>query len=48
MYLPVVVVLRWQLSTRQLLAHPAPSPTVGWGAEMDKRENLWVEIKAVE
>jgi len=26
-----------QLSTRQLLAHPSPSPQAGWGGEMDKR-----------
>ena len=36
-----------QLSTRQPLAHPSPSAPVGWGGEMDTRENLWVETKTV-
>jgi len=36
-----------QLSTRQLLAYPSPAPPGGWGGEMDKRENSWVEIKTV-
>ena len=26
----------WQLSTRQPLAHPSPSPPAGWGEQMDK------------
>jgi len=31
--------LTWQLSTSQSLAHPSPSPPVGWGGEMGKRGN---------
>jgi len=30
-----------------MLAHPSPSPPVGWGGERDKRGDLWVEIKTV-
>jgi len=36
-----------QLSTSQLLAHPFLSPPAGWGGEMDKKRNLWVEITTV-
>ena len=39
--------LTWQLSARQPLAHFSPSPTAGWGREMDSRGNSWVEIMTV-
>jgi len=35
------------LLTRQPLAHPSPSPSVGWGGEMDKRKISCAEIKTV-
>jgi len=50
-YVPSTIVMvkpgSQQLSTRQPLAHPSPSPPAGWGGEMDKRENSWVDIKTV-
>ena len=35
--------------TQQLATQPLthPSPPAGWGGEMDKRGNSWVEIKTV-